>query len=433
VWDWLLAIRIDKHPFLIGTIVVGSLAVLFLVLRRPTRRWILSILIAILCGGGAGVLAGWLTSDVFVTFGIPLTFVTKTWICLLGIGLALIAINLHHSRWWRKAIAIVCIPVTVIVAAAWVNIDFGAYRDLRDALGISPYAPVAARYLKANSGAMSARTLETWKPPAGQPTHGVLGTVVIPAVTSHFAARPASLYLPPAALVKDPPKLPVIVMMSGQPGSPSDMFTSGDTATILNTYAAAHRGIAPIVVAPDQLGAPNRNPMCADTVLGNSHAYLTVDVPNWIRHHLPVSNSSRQWAVAGFSEGGTCSMELGAGSPRLYRSILSISGELQPTIGSTTLKKAFGGSQAAYAAVKPLDLLKKNAPFSSTFAIFGVGADDHQYLAWQRTTRAAAARAGMTTQFIASPGTAHDWNTVRYVLRAKLPVLADHLVAVSGS
>ena len=50
-----------------------------------------------------------------------------------------------------------------------------------------------------------------------------------------------------AALVADPPPLPVVVMMSGQPASPEAVVTAGGLVTTLEAYAAAEA---------DQAGTP---------------------------------------------------------------------------------------------------------------------------------------------------------------------------------
>lgn len=267
----------------------------------------------------------------------------------------------------------------------------------------------------------------TWRPPAGMPTHGTVGMVSIPATRSHFPARKAVVYLPPAALVADAPVLPVLVIFPGQPGAPADMLTSGRVSSTLDAYAAKHGGLAPIVVAPDQLGGPSKNPMCVNSTLGNAATYLTVDVPNWIRSHLQVASSPRYWAVGGYSEGGTCAIQFGAGHPELFGSTVDILGELAPTIGADTVSKAFHGSQAAYNVVKPLTLLAKNSPYADSVAIFGDGAKDKKYAAYARQVKTAAAKAGMGTQLIVSPHSGHDWNTVRYVLARALPELCARM------
>ncbi|MDQ1598122.1 MAG: hypothetical protein QOI70_1546, partial [Microbacteriaceae bacterium] len=252
-----------------------------------------------------------------------------------------------------------------------------------------------------------------------------VGSVTIPAPVSHFSARKAIVYLPPAALVKNAPRLPVLEMLSGQPGSPSDLVTSGQIATILNGFAKRHAGLAPIVVIPDQLGAAKSNPMCVDSPLGNSASYLTIDVPNWIRGHLHVLTDRTDWAIGGFSQGGTCSIQLGAGHPNLFGSILDISGQLAPDRGSTasTVSTAFGGSAVAYVAATPVAILAARAPFSNTLGLFYVGQNDSRYRPAAVTISAAARAAGMNVHLFKSPGTAHDWHTVQFAIRHAMLLL----------
>ena len=95
-----------------------------------------------------------------------------------------------------------------------------------------------------------------------------------------------------------------------------------------------HHGLAPVVVMPDDLGSEFANPMCLNSRLGNVQTYLTVDVPNWITSHLQVRSPERGWAIGGFSEGGTCAIQLSTQAPRLYPFFVDISGQIEPTLGS---------------------------------------------------------------------------------------------------
>jgi S-formylglutathione hydrolase FrmB len=267
--------------------------------------------------------------------------------------------------------------------------------------------------------------LSNWVAPASLPAHGSYGVMQIPATVSRFTVREGVVYLPPAALTRHPPKLPVLVMLSGQPGVPMNMVTSVDMPSILDRYARAHRGLAPIVVIPDQLGAPYDNPMCVDSPLGHSATYLSVDVPNWIRSHLNVSSDRKDWAIGGYSQGGTCSIQLGTRFTGTFGNILDISGELAPHRGSAaaTIADAFGGSAAAYEAAKPLALLASHSPFTDTLAIFAVGERDERYRPIVTTMKDAASRAGMTSVEIVAPNSAHDWKTVGYAVDRGLDVL----------
>ena len=425
---WLLHLSIGRRYFLLPADVAAVSLFIYLVVRSTRRLLIRGIAIAIL-GALVGLIVVWLVSDVWNVFGIALTAVVHVWVVLFFAGLFLAVFNRWASRWWRKTIAAVSIFSFLVAAAAGINIDFGAYRNLNDALGISPYSALPAARLSSQAGTMDASLPKTWRARdhTEMPKQGMVGTVSIPGTQSHFAARKAVVYLPPAALVANPPVLPLLILFTGQPGSPTEMFTSGQVPVMLDSYAAAHAGLAPIVVVPDQLGAPLKNPMCADSRLGKAATYLTVDVRSWILNHLHVATSGRYWAVGGYSEGGTCSIQLGASRPDLFGSTIDILGELVPTMGAKSLSEAFGGSRAAYEAIKPLPLLARHNPYADSIAIFGAGAKEKQYGAYARQIEAAAAGSGMKTRLVISPDSGHDWNTVRYVLTRALPEVCARL------
>ncbi|MGH1548678.1 alpha/beta hydrolase [Leifsonia poae] len=235
-------------------------------------------------------------------FGVALTPVTTLWTAL-GFGCVSLAVaNLFRSRWWRKLIALISIPVFLAAAFCGINADFGAYRNLNDTLGVVPYRGLD---LHAERGEVVAGT--DWKAtvsdPAGDPpavpAKGEVGTVRIPGTESRFPAREAVVYLPPIALTANPPALPVLYALSGQPGAPADMFTAGGVATAMDAFAKTHGGYAPIVVAADQLGGPGRNPMCVDSRdYGNSATYLLADVRNWVRSHLRVTGDPAGWGCS---------------------------------------------------------------------------------------------------------------------------------------
>ncbi|TFC53320.1 hypothetical protein E3T26_14970 [Cryobacterium sp. TMT1-21] len=396
-------------PFLLGLYALTGVVVVVLALRRLSIRRALVFLAGVAAAAVSGWVLVWLLSDVWDVFGVSMSLPTRVWVTALFAALVLAVTNLIGSTRWRRTVAVAAIPLILLCTAAGINAEFGEYPTLRIALGLPLYGSLDLMQ----------------RAPVGS-TGGAIGKVTIPASTSGFAARPAFVYLPAAALVDRPPILPVVEMLSGQPGSPSDVFTSDRLAEILDAYAAAHHGLTPIIVVPDQLGAPDRNPMCVDSPLGNAATYLTVDVPAWIRSHLAVAAAPTGWAIAGFSQGGTCSIQLGAAHPELYGTIFDISGEIAPKSGSPdhTIQIGFDGSAAAYAAAAPTAILAAHAPYAALHIIFAVGADDARYLAWAHTLETAARRAGATTELIVSPGTAHDWHTVIYAWTRALPVIA---------
>ena len=424
---WLFALHIGTLDFQIGIYTLSAILLAYLFVRPPYRSWVVRSAVPLVAGLLVGLMVTWLVSDIWNVFGVAMTPIAKMWVALAFAGVSLAVANLWKTRWWRKVIAIVSIPVFLASAGVGINADFGAYRNLNDVFEISPYSALPAKFQASSAGTMDPTLGKTWQAPPGLHAHGEVGLVRIPATLSHFTARKAVVYLPPAALVSRPPVLPVLVVFSGQPGAPSDMFTSGHLAATMDAYAAKHGGLAPIVVVPDQLGVPSQNPMCVDSPLGNVETYITVDVPNWIRNHLHVSDSARYWAVGGYSEGGTCSIQFGAGHPEVFGSIIDILGEVKPTIGAATVSKAFGGSNAAYDAIKPLTMLAKHAPYSDSLAFFAAGKSDARYLGYAQQMDAAAQKAGMTTRLIISPNSGHDWYTVRYVFGRILPDLMTRL------
>jgi enterochelin esterase-like enzyme len=399
-------------PILIGLYLVAAAVTVILLARRPTLRRLAVATAAVLGGALIGWLVAWLVSDVWNLYGISFSVVTRLWIAAFFAGSCLALVSLFRSRWWRKGVAILAIPVFLVTAAAGINADFGAFTTLNSALGIGQFSPLDPAPVQ-----------------SGVPSAGTVGSVTIPATVSGFAARPGLVYLPPVARIKNPPALPVVIMLSGQPGSPDDIFTSGRLASIFNAYAASHNGYAPIVVVPDQLGSSESNPMCVDSPLGNSATYLTVDVPAWIRAHLHVTNSPTGWALAGFSEGATCTLQLGGANPELFGTLFAISSELVPQQGSiaNTIKVGFGGSAQAFAEAAPSAIFAAHAPYADMKAIFAVGENDARYLPWAKTLNADAAQAGMKTELLISPGTAHDWHTVIGAWTTALPQIAIDL------
>ncbi|PPI45537.1 alpha/beta hydrolase [Rathayibacter iranicus] len=414
---FLLDVSLVSGPTVVAVYVLTAIALVLLltvfVRARPTGRVrrlavaVAALVLGVL--GGVGLAA--FVDGPDGPFGIDFTPVTRAWIGLGFGGVAVAVLVLVHAaghRRLRRALASLGVTVLVVATAAMsVNMDFGQYPTVRSVLGISAYSDAPPPAI-APSGLHS--DLATWTAPPGMPSVGTVSPVTIPATASGFPAREAVVYLPPAALTPNPPLLPVMVILSGQPGSPSDPLSTEKFEEALNAYAAQHAGLAPIVVSPDQLGDPSKNPMCIDSPLGNSATYLTVDVPNWIRANLPVLSDARHWAIGGLSQGGTCAIQLGAGYPTLFGNIVDASGEIAPSLGSpaATVAGGFGGNEAAYEAAKPLTMMEKHTPYKETFALFGVGANDGTFRPGVKTLYSAALAAGMDATYFEVPNAAHD-------------------------
>ncbi|ARC57098.1 hypothetical protein AS850_08430 [Frondihabitans sp. 762G35] len=403
--------------------VVAVLLALVLVTRpRGARVWWRILPLVVVIGAVLGGVLIWYVGDVQNAFGVTPTWVDRIWTGAVVAGLAVAVANVVLARWRRKIVAVVAMIAFLLAGALAINRDVDLYLtpgqllgtaqapDLRlpSALGQKPGTAVVSL-----GSVFNPFLYRTWHPPLFMPKTGKVGQVVIPATISHFAARPAEVYLPPAALVKNGPALPVVILMSGQPASPDTVMVSGGVPATLNALAARNHGLAPIVVVPDQLGPSAGNPMCVDGALGNSATYITRDVPDWIRTHLHVESSRLAWTVGGFSQGGTCSIQFGAAEPRLFGSILDVSGEEYPTLTTDqmAIDQGFGGSAAAYDRAKPATILARHAPYPDTAAFFAVGETDRQYGRSMTIVSADARSAGMAVTRYVVPGGGHDWST----------------------
>jgi len=422
MFNAILSLNLLKGPVPLVVNILGATVLIAIFATGRLRRWLPVAAGSIVGGFALGLVICWLLGDVLDVFGVTLSLASRFW---FGIGVAGLTLAIARLVCSPKRTAVLWVASAVILALVGglgVNADLGEFPTVKNALGIGQYGEIALPATALTT------TLAGWTAPANLPKHGRAGLVTIPATVSHFQARQAMVYLPPAALVTNPPKLPVLELISGQPGEPADLFVKGALAAHLNAIAAAHRGLAPIVVVPDQLGAPARNPMCVDSSLGNSATYLTTDVPNWINDNLNVLSGSNSWGIGGFSQGGTCAIQLGAALPKLYGTILDITGEIAPKSGSVrqTIAAGFGGSTAAYTAALPLNILKRVADYGHTLALFSVGQSDTRYGPGIRLITRAATSAGMDTRLYVSPGTAHDWHTVGYAFDHSLPVIEQH-------
>lgn len=393
-------------------------AVLAIVVLVVTRRSWRAHLLAVVIGAGVGAAASWWFGDVVDVVGIAPTWVDRLWIgaacALLGTSL----IGLIRGRLLGRIVAGVLVPLVLTSSALAINRDAGLFPTIADALGQS-HVP-ALRLPAAGAPAERQANGAQWKPPPGMPVHGRYGTVRINGTASHFSARPAIVYLPPAALVHHAPKLPVVVMLSGQgPGAaPANVIEAGRMVARLDAIASQHHSLAPIVVIPDQLAVPTNNPMCLDGPLGNSASYLTKDVPAWIHAHLNVANGARNWAISGFSQGGTCALQLGASHPDVFGSLIDVSGQLGPTLSTTadTIARGFAGDESRYAAAQPLRILGERAPYRDSSAFFAVGAADSRYGPVLPKVSAAAQASGMHVTRRIVPNSGHDWHTAGVAL-----------------
>ncbi len=424
--DWLLRLPLMDHATVLVLALAAAVVAILLLIRSTMRRVLLSVLGAVL-GAGIGALIFWWVVNVQDVFGVDLSDTARLWTIAAFAGVGLAIANLFASKWWRKILAILAIPVLLLAPAAGINADFGAYHTLDQLFGGTQVSPLSSIRTGERGEVVAAMPdyANDWKPPAGMPKHGEIGEVAIPATISGFDARPAQVWLPPAALVDDPPVLPVIFIMSGQPGSPGENFAMGRLNQVLDDYATSHRGLAPIAVAVDQLGDPSTNPLCIDSQAhGNVQTYLTQDVPNWVRANYRVGSDPEMWALQGFSQGATCTVQFVTGFPQIFGSGITTGTQLGPLLHeeADTVADGFAGNQAAYDAAQPITIMRAHGPYANSLLLLGVGKTDDRYGAYSDQLADAARSAGIEVQRLAAD-TGHDWYAAHDIFAQGLDIL----------
>lgn len=420
--DWLLHIHL-LHGWLPTLWLCLTAAVLLITLvmqlgAKHRRKLLFEILIGI-ASGALGYLVTWLLSDVFVVFGVSLGYrvITVISLGLASLGYLIAALVMTHAG--RRVVCAIAIPILVLFTLLRVNMVYGEFILFSSVFGVPVYSKLDTDAVRHPS-----MTVEEWNTLAAEgkaphhPATGEVRSVDIKGKISGFNPRAADIYLPPAALSAKPPKLPVLIMLGGQPGSPDRFFTASNIAAVLNNYAKAHNGLAPIVVSPDQNGSTRNNSLCVDSpVVGNVESYVTKDVTNWVKKHLPVASSPTEWGIGGFSQGGTCSTQLGARHPELYGHMFPIDGEIAPTEGSreSMIRRYFNGDAKAYEAQIPVVAIKQHAP--STQTMFSAAGDqDARSIGNMHAIGGAGVDAGMTVKTVVTAHSGHDWNTVKTAL-----------------
>lgn len=401
---WQLPVISGPVPWIVYGIAIALLLVLLI--RPITPRWLLTAVIGIGGGGVIGV-GAYLIANGTNAFGSPLPLEVGLWAgaVLAGVGLAIA--SLWGSPVWRKIVAVFAIIWFPITGLVGINAFYGLNPTLGSIFGITAANPIVIPTAAPSPTATPSGPLyETWTPPEGMPTVGQQGTQDIPATQSGFDARPAGIYLPPAALVDNAPALPLVILMMGYPGNPDQSYI----AAILDEFAAQNKGLAPIVVVADQIGTGG-DPACADSAaFGNAETYIKSDVVNWARANLNVIEDPRYWVIAGYSNGGGCAIKYGAQEPDVFKNILDISGEEYP--GSedpdAVVAQIYGGDDGAFEASKPVNILAAGAgQYDGVTAVFTVGENDPEFIPAAGAVSDAAIAAGMTVTLYTVPGAGH--------------------------
>ena len=404
----------------------GALAAPVLLAARGRRWWIRRVPIALACGMTLAAVCA-LFVAVAHPFPDPLPVRMLSWLAVFGSACALLVLGWPRIRWRRRVLGLLSVLVVTATCLVKANAFYGYRPTLAAAFGIPAANQVELADLPQGLPLVSAlprRSLAAdWHAPPGMPAAGSISQVPLPGLRSGFPARSAWVYLPPAYLSSPRARLPVLVLVPGQPGGPEDWILAGQLPAVMDRFAAAHNGLAPVVIVPDVTGSAWGNTLCMDSRLGAADTYLARDVPAWAATTLQVDTS--RMAVGGFSFGGTCALQMAVRHPDVYATFLDISGEAHPTLGdrARTVNQAFGGDQAAFDRVDPLTVLRaRRLPGSA--GVVATGRDDRDYGPQATQVVASARAAAMTIAALPLPG-GHTWANASLALSASLPWISS--------
>jgi S-formylglutathione hydrolase FrmB len=385
---------------------------------QPDRRWRARTLPVLL--GCVALLVGALAVTLRVTGTVtdryPPTF--ALWFAAAFAAIGGLPAVLRRPGTARRAAALLAVPLTLAGGLLLIDDEYGVWPTVADLAGrAAAVAPPRLRLTPYPSGV--------------RPGKGVLVGLDVPATVSHFAHRPGSVYLPPAYFTRARSTLPVLVMLGGVPGWPAQWPTAGRAVAIADGYAAAHDGFAPVLVFVDQNGATTRDTECVDGPQGNAETFLSVDVPAFVTGTLRVGHAASRWGVVGFSEGGTCALDLALVHPDVYHEVVDLGGDARPTLGgpARTLSALYGGSAAAEQAHDPVHLLATRR-YTGVSAWFAAGEADPRKAVVARALAADAARAGITEhEFVGVGG--HNWQFASAAFARILPELCQQAASAA--
>jgi S-formylglutathione hydrolase FrmB len=387
--------------------------------RRPPWHWV-----AIAGIAAVAALAVAHVIDAPTRFGstYPRSFLVWGALPLFAVGAAVW--QWPKVGWVRRCVALVAIPGLATFAALQINLHYGHVPTVGDLL----HAPLPGQVSPTRLLIPSGRSEPAGVGATSLPSGGLVAHVDIPAPESRFVHRRGWVWVPPAYFSVPHPRLPVLMLISGTPGSPDDWLRAGGALTLADRAAAAHNGVAPVMVLPDANGSGTGDTECVDGPRGQAETYLTVDVPRFMIEGFGVAAGSRQWAVAGLSEGGTCALTLVARHPDRFSTFAHFAGDAAPRLGNAerTIRSLYTGSTAEWRAHDPVSWFAKDAS-AGVEGFFVVGSHDQGDIQSVTSLAAKASAAHLKTAVGILPGGGHNWYTWKRALSDVYPWLVTRL------
>lgn len=415
--DWISDVRLTDGPVYWAALVLGCAGGAFLLLPRSWRGmhlWLYRIIASAAAAFALVATVHWVLINFYSIFPENIPDPVLLWIVPAVAAVVLWLFLLPGSSWRRRGAGFLAALLVAALSSVQVNAYFGLNRTVSDLMGTAvARIPALEQDLRRQPGGSDGVPLQGWKPQGDMPDGGALRKAAIPGTASGMSARDAYIYLPPAYFAQNRPALPVLVLIAGQPGGPADWLTGGALRGHMDSFAAAHGGLAPVVVIPDANGTQNANTLCMDSQIAHADTYLSQDVPQWIDATLAVDTNHSHWAAGGFSFGGTCAIQLGTRHPDLFPAVLAFSAEAEPALAKErqkTIDASFPGDPEAFNRQTPLAIMKEQR-FDGHGLYLTAGQDDPEFVGYLRTLAASAREAGFTVRAFEVEHTGHSWDT----------------------
>ncbi|MFI5735366.1 alpha/beta hydrolase-fold protein [Kribbella sp. NPDC051587] len=407
-----------------ATLEVLAVGLLIVAIGWRDRRWRVRILPLVIGLSAVGALLASYPGAQLLGITDPLPFGVWLW---FGIGLTALVVLIagwRGAQWWRRGVAVLAIAVAALVCGNQVNQFVGYYPTIDAAVNDWTDAPlpgeVSMTGLAHDSGG---RTL---------PKTGKLVSVNIPATYSGFKHRPELVYLPPVWFrsAKHHPTLPVVEVIGGERGAPADWVRLGNAVDTADAFARKHHGVAPILVFVDATASFDNDTECVDGPRGNAATHLARDIPQYVETTFGASRNPAQWAVAGFSMGGTCAIDLVVEHPDVFTHFVDISGDLEPNSGDDhdTLVQLYGGDVALEQANEPLKVMHAHGKYLGVSGAFLTSTAEKTHQREAHMLSKAAAKVGIPTTVQVSPGS-HVWQFAGPAFAKSFPWLVSQLSA----
>jgi len=234
------------------------------------------------------------------------------------------------------------------------------------------------------------------------------GTVHIETIFAQDLGQAVKCYVyTPPGYDTSTKKFPVLYLLHGGSGDPSNWTASGSTDIIADNFIASGK-MQPMVIVMPHAEFPREQPYTETARikwLDTFEQHLLGEVLPFAEKHYRIAGTRNERWLAGLSNGGSQTLHVGFRHPELFSVMAPF---------STRLRDGFEGDYP---------LLKDAAKFNASLRLFyfACGNEDHNWEGF-KTSHDGLNRLGIRHEWVATTG-AHNWYNWRRYLVELLPKL----------